>query len=196
MKIRSKFKKKANQAFTILELIIVIIIVAVLASIALPRFLNLIEFTRSAEALNSFIAIRQAMERCYFMSSDNLFGARYYDCNTSTEYGWNVLTLDDPSLSPGAHFTYSISTMGGTVDEWTAFNGDPEFAYLAGWRNEFMSRVGTWNLSEIILQIYHVVARRNTLDSGDTNDTIQLYSFKNAIGMFGTGRFRGLKQFY
>lgn len=91
--------KRGLPAFTLLELIIVIIIIAVLASISLPKFVKTIEYARSTEALVAISSIRQAMERCYLMNS-----GKYTNCNS-----FGVLSLSDPGLSPNAHFTYALS---------------------------------------------------------------------------------------
>ena len=95
--VKRKFSKIIG-GFTLLEIIIVIIIVGVLASLALPRFFNLIEFSRSTEALTNIGAIRQAMERCYLMNN-----GKYGPCTKSK------LDIDDPDTSPNAHFTYDAS---------------------------------------------------------------------------------------
>ncbi len=91
---------KQKKGFTLLEIIIVIIIVGVLASLALPRFFSTVEFSRSTEALTSFTALRQSMERCYLSA-----GGTYTTCNNLDN-----LDLENPSNSPGHHFTYSLPT--------------------------------------------------------------------------------------
>ncbi len=97
------FQRMDNQdAFSLLELIIVIIIVGVLSALALPRFINLIEFSRSTEAINSIRVVRDSIERCYIASNG------YTKCHLNT-YDLpppNTLDVDDPGLSPNAHFTY------------------------------------------------------------------------------------------
>lgn len=57
---------------TLIELVIVIIIVGVLASLALPRFFLMIERSRAAEAITNIGVIRQAMERCYVMAGEGI----------------------------------------------------------------------------------------------------------------------------
>lgn len=88
---------KNTKGFTLLEIIIVIIIVGVLASLALPRFFATVEYSRSTEALASLGSIRQSMERCYLQRNGS-----YASCGTFAS-----LDLTDPGLSPNAHFAYS-----------------------------------------------------------------------------------------
>jgi len=117
-------KKLTNTSgFTLLEIIIVIIIVGVLASLALPRFFATVEFSRSTEAFSSLTAIRGALERCYLQKSGTYSGCDDFD----------DLDIDDPALAPNSHFSYSIqstsdtgyqiratrnSTDGGTTDSY------------------------------------------------------------------------------
>lgn len=63
--LKKKLSKKSG--FTLLEIIIVIIIVGVLASLALPRFFDTVEYSRSTEALANLNAIKNAYERCMML---------------------------------------------------------------------------------------------------------------------------------
>ena len=85
---------KNKSGFTLLEIIIVIIIVGILASIALPKFFKTVEFSRGQEALINLGTIRQAMERCY------LFSRTFSPCT-----GFGNLDVADPS--PASHWTFS-----------------------------------------------------------------------------------------
>ena len=91
-----RFRKESG--FTLLEIIIVIIIVGVLASLALPRFFSTVEYARSTEAMVSISAVRQSLERCFYQRGT------YVGCTVFTN-----LDLIDPALSPNSHFTYAIS---------------------------------------------------------------------------------------
>ncbi len=102
-------KLQSKTGFTLLEIIIVIIIVGVLASLALPRFFSTVEFSRSTEALSSLSAIRQSMERCFLANSGT-----YSGCTIGS------LDLMDPGTSPGAHFSYAVSGATGTGYTLTA----------------------------------------------------------------------------
>jgi len=92
-------KRKYNKSgFTLLEIIIVIIIVGVLASLALPRFFATVEFSKSAEALNSLNVVRQSIERCYLANAGT-----YVGCTIG------AIDVEDPGGSPGARFSYVVS---------------------------------------------------------------------------------------
>ena len=60
-----------RKGFTILELIITIIIAGVLSSLALVRFVALVEYSRSMEALSTMGVIRKAMDRCWGTSGQD-----------------------------------------------------------------------------------------------------------------------------
>ncbi len=85
-----------QKGFTLLELIIVIIIVGVLASLALPRFFSMVEFARSAEAMSSLMTVRQSILRC------GQYNNNYMGCDTFAD-----IDIDDPGSEPGAHFSYA-----------------------------------------------------------------------------------------
>ena len=98
-KKEKKMRIKNNKSgFTLLEIIIVIIIVGVLASLALPRFFSTVEFARSTEALNQLGVVRESVARNYLVNN-----------GTYTFATMAVLDVEDPSTAPGTHFTYSIS---------------------------------------------------------------------------------------
>ena len=91
-------------AFTLLELVIVIIIVGVLAALALPRFALLIEGSRALEAINTIAVLRRSMERCYLMNNGSFAKCSF----RSTALGLppDTLDVDDPNAIPNAHFVY------------------------------------------------------------------------------------------
>lgn len=103
MNIRNK------SGFTLLEIIIVIIIVGVLASLALPRFFSTVEFARSTEALNSLGVIRKSILRCGVMN-DNVVG-----CD---DFG--DIDIDNPGAEPGSHFSYAWVVTGANAFTITA----------------------------------------------------------------------------
>jgi len=95
-----------KKGFTLLEIIIVVIIVGVLASLALPRLFSTVEYSRSTEAFSALTSIRSSMERCYIEEMD------FNQCA-----GFGNLDIQDPAGTPGAHFSYAI-----TADSASTYN--------------------------------------------------------------------------
>lgn len=86
-----------KSGFTLLEVIIVIIIVGVLASLALPRLVGTIEFSRSQEPLDVMQLIRKSVDNC---SAQNNY-LNYTGCTT-----WAQIGVTDPGTTPQTHFGY------------------------------------------------------------------------------------------
>jgi prepilin-type N-terminal cleavage/methylation domain-containing protein len=83
-----------KQGFTLIEVVIVIVILGVLASLALPRITGQLEVVNAAEVMNIFGAIRRAFVDCVDANdgdSDN--------CITSAALG--------VAVPPGNKFTYT-----------------------------------------------------------------------------------------
>ena len=93
--------KNNKSGFTLLEIIIVIIIVGVLASLALPRLFNTIEFSRSTEALNVLGGLKRAADRCS-LANEAMTGLPAWN----TCLSWDELGTEDPGTVPGAIFSY------------------------------------------------------------------------------------------
>ena len=92
-----EIRHQRNSGFTLLEIIVVIIIIGILASLALPKFFKTIEFSRSTEAFANLGVIRQAVERCYLVPKD------YSACKDFVD-----LDIPDPSSTINAHWDYKI----------------------------------------------------------------------------------------
>jgi len=110
----SKFAKILNQVcgFTILEILIVVIVVGVLASLALPKFFSIVERTRATEAIVNAQALRGGLERLYVASNGNI-GATCIQFTPTPTALFNCLGVDNPNNAPNAHFTYGLWVGGG-----------------------------------------------------------------------------------
>ncbi len=91
---------KSNPGFTLIEIMIVVIIVGVLASLALPKFFSTVEYSRSQEALSAIATVRGGLER-YYVSKGN----RYSGATTA-----NIDTGNPLAGQPNAHFSIAVDS--------------------------------------------------------------------------------------
>ena len=104
-KEKENMRLNKKSGFTLLEIIIVIIIIGVLASLALPRLFRTVEYSRSTEALNAIAMVRRAMERYALQNANSYVGAAI-----------GALDVDDPSNNvPATNFTYNLTVIGATT---------------------------------------------------------------------------------
>ncbi len=91
-----------QKGFTLAELLIVVVILGILGSIALPRFFPQAEKGRVAEAIAMLSAIRQG-EEAYRLENGS------YIASTNASFGWEKsLGMEDPGSA--GFFTYAIAT--------------------------------------------------------------------------------------
>jgi len=90
-----------NQAFTLLEVLIVVIIIGILAAIALPQYVNTIEKARSAEATSNIGALRSSVERYWYEQS--ALAASY------TPAALDRLDIDNPNNDTNRLFDYTLT---------------------------------------------------------------------------------------
>jgi len=86
--------RRSSSGFTLMELLIVVIVVGILATIALPQFRNMVNRARMAEARNTVGAILTA-ELAYFQE------------NTAFTNNLGQLDVTIPPAPPG-NFTYAV----------------------------------------------------------------------------------------
>ncbi len=120
MKIQDALKKPGNKGFTLMEVLIVIVIIAVLAGLAVPIYTATVEKSRRAEALATLGAIRQSEMRYFSQFSSYTDGTSGGTLTT----GPLDFTFTAAALGTGGqrvHFTYTI---GGIV-------GSPSVVFVA-----------------------------------------------------------------
>ncbi len=98
---RPRRKSHKKNGFTLLELMMVVIIIAILASIALPNYLRLTEKARSTEAINVLGAVRASEMRYRVQSPTNIYtnvlaDLDYFGSTSPASFGtrWTNPVLD------------------------------------------------------------------------------------------------------
>ena len=102
-----------KKGFTLIEIIIVIVILGILATLAVPKITGQMKTAEAGEAMNFFGAIRRAASDCLTMS-----GGDSSACLTATQLGVSVPT--------NAKFTYYHNNAAATDTAigWGARNND------------------------------------------------------------------------
>ena len=98
----------ADRGFTLMEVMIVVVILGVIASLAIPNYSVAIENNRKQEALKVLLASREAQMR-FAALNNNAFSA-----------GWAALDYDatdtgDDPVGTVRHFTYALLGGGGQI---------------------------------------------------------------------------------
>lgn len=100
---------KEKQGFTLLEVVIVIVIIGVLTSLALPRLFLMVERSRASEAIAIISTLRSAMERCYLRSYGSYEGCGGIPaCSPGPNCYWVNLDISFEN-DPNQHFGYPIT---------------------------------------------------------------------------------------
>ena len=90
----------------------VVIIIGVLVTVALPRLFGVVEFSRSAEAFAMIATFRAAWERCLLRQDLWNESCACVDDDCSD---WSCFDIGDPNnlAGAGAHFVYDVDVCGG-----------------------------------------------------------------------------------
>jgi prepilin-type N-terminal cleavage/methylation domain-containing protein len=88
---------RKNKAFTLIEIIIVVVILGILASLSLPRLASQINKARAAEAFNTLGGLMHKISECYALESENVL-----KCNTAAQ----IETNTGYALPTSTNFSY------------------------------------------------------------------------------------------
>lgn len=107
-----------------LEILMVVIIIAILAAIALPQYLDTVERSRGAEALTNLSAIRQSELRYKAESPTGVYTGVMGDLDITpttsaawTAYGITVLNTDATATRVGGNKLYIDLTTGALCED-------------------------------------------------------------------------------
>lgn len=97
-------RKTYLAGFTLLEILVVVIIIGILASIALPQYTVTIEKARSGEAMVNLGAVRVALDRYWYQNG-----------SIPTASNFLALDIDDPNSITNKLYIYTFTDDGTTA---------------------------------------------------------------------------------
>lgn len=100
-------KKQLQKGFTLIELMIVVAIIGILASIALPAYQNYIAKSQVTAAYSELASIKTAIEQAILEGED--IGTDL------TTHGWNKSAI--MTATPALTYTANTATITGTLDK-------------------------------------------------------------------------------
>ena len=132
------FSQRSHRGFTLVEILIVVVIIAILASLVVPRMIAQVDKAKAVEALQMFGAIKRAVERdhdlngSYPIPPDDgvIQSGRGIDPHNS----WELLGLKDPGtetwgyayVSNGEYWSGIVFFESGEMD-YFEYNGERDW---------------------------------------------------------------------
>jgi len=99
-----------RKAFTLIEVLVVVIIIGILASIAIPQYTKTIQKAKTAEAMIALGSLRCAMDRYWY--EHVAIGSYDQQLDNATflfpEQGDIVLDISNPNRAPNRQWNYAL----------------------------------------------------------------------------------------
>ena len=100
-RLANPVRKNSLKGFTLLEVLIVVIIIGILATIALPQYIRTLEKARSSEAVANVGSIRASLDRYWYQVG-----------SITTDLG--QVDIDNPNDVTNKLYTYAVTDDGTT----------------------------------------------------------------------------------
>jgi prepilin-type N-terminal cleavage/methylation domain-containing protein len=113
-----KSQKRANIGFTLIELMIVVAIIGILASIAIPKFANLVTKSKEGSTKGSLGSIRSALS-IYYSDMEGQYPSDPQSLTINGKY----LTGFPYAKTPNYHTDSSFPTLGSVFIGWEDIGG-------------------------------------------------------------------------
>ena len=107
--------KKASHGFSLIELMVVVIIIAILAAVGYPMYRSHVLKSRRADAKSALVQLTQLQEN-YYTNNNSSYATTFTDLNK----GFNEFEIIDETTLKSAEGYYLITLSGGNTFTLTA----------------------------------------------------------------------------
>ena len=111
--------RKFNSGVTLVELLVVVLIIGILASIAVPSYRNYVIRTNRTDAKTALVTTAAALERCYSRNRSYSSGCTVAASFTSNDAKYQITVV--PSAD-GENFTLTATPLGGQLQDTQCAN--------------------------------------------------------------------------
>ena len=132
--------RNRKKGFTLLELLVVIIIIGILATLALPRYTKTVNRFRWGECQINVANAARAY-RLYFDVYTKYLSSGAAGVSTETTNSWAHLAVDNPNDTPGKKFQYIITDDddAGTAKAVIGYEAAKATTFVATFPNYYMT---------------------------------------------------------
>jgi len=110
-----------RKGFTLLEVMIVVIIIGILSSVALPQYITTLEKGKSAEAISNIGSLRTSLDRYWYQNAAGTNDPDQLDIdnpNSVTNRLYQYTITGDTCTSTTRIYTIRAERIGKTSDYW------------------------------------------------------------------------------
>lgn len=120
MKNRHYSNKNQNMGFSLIELMIVVAIVGILASIAFPSYQDSVRKARRTDGIEATMQCAAAMKRKFTVVNSFSTGANPAECTGASDEGFYNVSVATPAA--GLTFTVTAAPVGGQTNDTACLN--------------------------------------------------------------------------
>lgn len=95
---------KKHDGMSLVEIVVVVTVIGILASLGIPSYMNAVEKSRSAEVYPIFAQARKGIR--VKTVNDEAFNIDLLNKGSASNYAWDSIDMENPNANPNGAFCY------------------------------------------------------------------------------------------